>query len=165
MTNYKNLVLFILITFICGCQTSMVNLSKTKFTYESKNRTLELYFKDDNNCLLTNTFHCPDIDERYKIIQMEFDYLRKGDTIFLNNKSPLYEDELYIKIPYQESVKCDFLNKEKRERFGKFTPTYATDFEKYGIVPNLNRDTLYIIKDKITFFKKNSTQSIGFIFK
>ncbi|GGF11776.1 hypothetical protein SAMN05443634_10313 [Chishuiella changwenlii] len=164
MKLYIKLALFTIVIFLSNCNTS-INIPKNKFVYKSKNRTLEVYFKDDNSCLITNTFHCPDIDENYKIIKMEFDYLRKGDTIFLNNKNPSYEEGLYLKIPEQESEKCDFLNKEKRERYGKFVPTYSTDFEKYGIVPNLNIDTLYIIKNKITFFKKNSTQSIGFIFK
>ena len=151
--------------FIVVSCASIKGLSNNKYVYKSKNRTLEIYFKDNSTGVLTNTFECPDIEPKFKILTFEYTYLRKGDTIFLNNINSDNNENLYLDIPPQESNMCDFLNMENRKRDSNVGPSYATDYEKYGLVPNLNQDTLYIVKNKIVFFKKNKNQSIGFIFK
>ena len=44
-------------------------------------------------------------------------------------------------------------------------PNYLTAYEKFGLVPNVDIDTLRIIKNKIVLSKKESNRNIGFIFK
>lgn len=155
----------ITLVFIVVSCASIKELPNNKFVYKSKSRTLEVYFKDSTTCILKNTFECPDVDPNFKNITIDCNYLRKGDTIFLSNKKPNNNESLYLDIPPQESNKCDFLNKEKRERVFSIGPSYATDYDKYGLVPNINQDTLYIVKNKVVLFKKNKIQSIGFVFK
>ncbi|MFD2970117.1 hypothetical protein [Sphingobacterium bambusae] len=84
----------------------------------------------------------------------------------MTNRNPTKDSGLYMEMPAQESKRCSFLNKESR-RQPKFTvgPKYATDFEKYGLIPNITNDTLKIIGNKILFFKKGEDRSIGFVFK
>jgi hypothetical protein len=158
------IIVITLLLVVVSC-ASIKELPKNKYVYKSKNRTLEMYFKDSSTCVLKNTFECPDIDPNFKNITIECNYLRKGDTIFLNSKNLNNSGNLYLDIPPQESINCDFLNKEKRHRASSVAPSYATDYDKYGLVPNINQDTLYIIKNKIVLFKKNKNRSIGFIFK
>ncbi len=131
---------------ICSC-VSVLELSGNKYKYKSKNRVLELYFKDDSICTLENTFKCSDIDSIFKNIVIECNYTRVGNTVFLERIGVGNKGELYIDIPPQESSKCDFLNKEKRER-SLLSPAYATSYDRYGLVPNINRDTLFIIKNQ-----------------
>jgi len=154
----------ILFFIISSCST-VSKLRGNKYTYKSKQRILELIFTDQTTCVLKNTFHCPDIEEKYRIISTECNYTQKGDTIFLCNKNLNYHNGLYIEIPPQNSEKCEFLNEKSREKKFTIGPNYATDYEKYGVVPNITTDTLYIIKNKIVLFKKSENRSIGFIFK
>ncbi len=157
-------IIVIGLLFVASCG-SIKELPNNEYTYKSKNRTLELHFTDDKTCILKNTFECSDIDPNFKNITIECNYTRKGDTIFLNRKGSNYDTSLYIDIPPQESNECSYLSKKSRERNSKVSPTYATDYEKYGLVPNVVQDTLYIVKNKIVYFKKNKNQSIGFVFK
>lgn len=154
----------ILFFIISSCNT-VSNLSGNKYTYKSKLRTLELMFIDESTCILKNTFHCSDIEEKYRIINIECNYTKKGDTIYINNKNPNYNNSLYIEIPPQNSNKCEFLNEKSREKKFSIGASYATDYEKYGIVPNITIDTLYIIKNKFVLYKKGESRSVGFIFK
>ncbi len=155
-------MIFFFIISSCG---TISKLSGNKYTYKSKQRTLELAFIDKSTCVLKNIFHCPDIDEEYKIISIECNYIQKGDTIFLNNKDSKNKNSLYIEIPPQKSDKCEFLNEKSREKQFSIGPNYASDYEKYGIIPNITTDTLYIIKNKIVLYKKGKNRTIGFIFK
>jgi hypothetical protein len=165
MRKIQLIITAITLLFIVVSCASIKELPNNKYVYKSKNRTLEMYFKDGSTCILKNTFECSDIDPNFKNITIECNYLRKGDTIFLNRKNPNGSESLYLDIPPQESNKCDFLNKENRQRASNVSPSYATAYEKYGLVPNINQDTLYIVKNKIVLFKKNENQSIGFVFK
>lgn len=149
---------------IFSCST-VSKLQGNKYTYKSKQRTLELTFVDESTCILKNTFHCPDIEEKYRIINTECNYTKKGDTIFISNKNLNHHNGLYIEIPPQNSEKCEFLNEKNREEKFSIGARYATDYEKYGIVPNITSDTLYVIKNKIVLYKKGKNRSIGFIFK
>lgn len=161
--SLKIIIIFLLsISVSCA---SIKELSNNKYVYKSKNRILELKFIDSTTCILKNSFKCPDIDPSFKDIIIECSYLRKGDYIFLDRKKVDNSERLYIDIPPQNSNKCDFLNIEKRERTFSVGPSYQTDYEKYGLVPNINQDTLYIVKNKIVLFKKNKSRSIGFVFK
>ncbi|WP_353165344.1 hypothetical protein [Empedobacter brevis] len=164
MKTVKSIFVMTLFFIISSCST-VSKLQGNKYTYKSKQRTLELVFTDEVTCILKNTFHCPDVEEKYRIISTECNYTKKGDTIFLSNKNLSYHSDLYIEIPSQNSEKCQFLNEKSREKKFSIGPSYATDYEKYGIVPNITTDTLYIIKNKIVLFKKNQNRSIGFIFK
>ena len=164
MKNLKGLGFFILM-FSCN---TIKKLEGTSYKYESKKRTLELSFESDSICKIENFFHCNDIipSIRKKIIICY--YQRKGDTIYLKNidcESDTCKKELTISIPPQESKKCVFLNKNSRQNHITFGPNYATDYEKYGLVPNIDIDTLYIIKNRIMLYKKDSIGNVGFIFK
>jgi len=165
MKNLQLKFTTITLLFIVFSCTSIKKLPNNKYVYKSKKRTLELYFRDSSTCVLKNTFKCSDINPNFKNIITECNYLRKGDTIFLNRKNTSNTESLYLFIPPQKSKKCDFLNKEKRERVFSIGPSYATDYEKYGLVPNINQDTLYIINNRIFFYKQVKRQGIGFMFK
>ncbi len=155
------MMLFLIISS-CGI---ISKLSGNKYAYKSKQRTLELIFVDDSSCILRNTFHCSDIEEKYRVINIECNYTQNGDTIFLTNKNLNSHDGRYIEIPPQNSNKCEFLNEKSRQKRFTIGASYATDYEKYGIVPNITSDTLYIVKNKIVFYRKVENRSIGFIFK
>jgi hypothetical protein len=163
-------IIIILIVFFCfySCKSTL-NLSGTKYIYKSKQRKLELQFINDSICVLTNTFYCPDIASEYKIIVQKFTYNRSGDSIYVKNINPKFGNDLYIEILVQKSNTCDFLNENERQdkRLQHFYigPNYATDFEKYGIIPNITTDTLRIIKNNIVYYKKDNRGSVGFIFK
>lgn len=160
----KSIFVMILFFIISSCNT-VSKLQGNKYTYNSKQRTLELAFVDGATCVLKNTFHCPDVEEKYRIISTECNYTKKGDTIFISNKNLNDHNSLYVEIPPQNSERCKFLNEESREKKFSIGASYATDYEKCGIVPIITSDTLYIIKNKIVLYKKGKDRSIGFIFK
>jgi hypothetical protein len=164
MKTVKNIFVMILFFIISSC-SKVSKLSGNKYGYKSKQRTLELIFVDNSDCILRNTFRCPDIDEKYRVINIECNYTQKGDTIFLSNKNLNYQNDIYIEIPPQNSNKCEFLHEKNREKKFTIGASYATDYEKYGIVPNITSDTLYIYKNKIVFYKKDKNRSVGFIFR
>lgn len=164
MKIVKNIFVIIFFFIISSCST-VSKLQGNKYTYKSKQRTLELVFIDGATCVLKNTFHCPDVEEKYRIISTECTYTKKGDTIFISNKNLNHHSGQYIEIPPQNSKRCEFLNDKRREKIFSIGPNYASDYEKHGVVPNITTDTLYIIKNKIVLFKKSENRSIGFIFK
>lgn len=164
----KKIVLFVLVTILSSCST-MNNISGKQFLYESYNRKLVLSFQNDSLCTLTNTFHCNNIDEKYKEITVTTIYKRESNMIFLRNIdckdngcifSPIFD------VPIQESNNCNFLSRESRN-FKKIFDgrKYQSEYLKYGAIPNVDIDTLYIHKKQITFIKKIESGTIGFIFK
>lgn len=165
MKVYKKILVHSILSFVFISCGSSVNLINKKFSYKSQNRTLELSFKDSANCSITNTFNCSDIEEQYKITKIECEYKRIGNNILIINKKASNNKGLYIPIPNQVSKECFFLNQISKERNIKTSPSYSTDFEKYGIIPNITNDTLKIVNKKIIYYKKNDYQSIGFVFK
>jgi len=164
MKKQLKFITLILALFIFSCAT-IKDLPNNKYVYKSNNRTLELFFKDDKTCILTNVFECSDIESKYKEIEIICDYIRDGNKIFLTGRQHNYKGDLYINIPPQKSTKCNFLSDKSRERHSVVGPSYATEYEKNGLVPNIKKDTMHIIKDKIILYKENENQSIGFIFK
>ncbi|MEN6501952.1 MAG: hypothetical protein ABFC55_06210 [Tenuifilaceae bacterium] len=144
------------------------DLSNSTFKYKSKKRTLQLVFVNESICRLENIFHCNDIESDVKELTTICTYRRNGDTIFLKNINCENSDcnyGLIREIAPQESKQCDFLNSEKRGRRVTVGPNYLTDYQKYGLVPNIDIDTLYVIKNKIFFNKQNKGMSVSFIFK
>ena len=163
----KNLTTIILVTILLSCNT-IKNLSGTTYKYSSKNRTLELIFVDSRFCKLKNTFHCNDLKPEIKEITIHCEYQKRGDTIFLKNvncTTDTCKKEITISIPPQESIPCYFLNNNSRSLNVKFGPAYATSYQKYGLVPNIDIDTLYINRKKILLYKRESLINVGFIFK
>ena len=147
----KTLILFSIV-FSC---VSVKELQGNRYVYKSKHRILEIYFKDSSTCIIENTFKCPDIAPDVKNIIFECNYFRKGDTIIINNKNPDESEGIYVDIPPQESVKCNFLN-QKTERSFSIGPSYSTDYEKYGLVPNIKQDTLLIYKNVLILVKNDN---------
>lgn len=154
----------ILALLIMSC-ASIKDLPNNSYIYKSKNRILELSFNDDKTCLLRNTFECSGIEDKYRVIEITCDYSRNGDKIILFSRENNYDGDLYINIPPQENSECSFLTSKGRERNIIVGPSYATEYEEYGLVPNIKKDTLHIIKNKIVLYKGNENQSIGFTFK
>jgi hypothetical protein len=164
MRKVAKSILVSLILFSCGVSKE---LSDTTFKYKSKKRTLQLVFENNSICRLENIFHCNDIESNIKELVATCTYKRVGDTIFLRNIDCNNDCnyDLIRDIPPQESKECDFLRLEKRERKVTIGPSYLTDYQKYGLVPNIDIDTLYVIKNKIFLNKQNKGMSISFIFK
>ena len=152
---------------LSGC-SPIKNLPGETFSYKSKKRTLDLIFENDSTCKLINTFKCKDIDPEIQQIIINCKYKRIGDTIILSNIKCLENiyNEIFIDLPIQESCKCEFLNKENRGNDDFYVgPRYITDYQKYGIIPNIDIDTLYIINREIILVKYSESMSIGFTFK
>ncbi|MHC1705785.1 MAG: hypothetical protein AB9846_17925 [Tenuifilaceae bacterium] len=159
------LVLLSLVFVSCSISKDIINCT---FKYKSKKRTLQLVFVNDTVCRLENIFHCNDINSDIKEITAICAYRRNGDTIILKNINCESSDcnyGLFREIPPQESKECDFLNSEKRGKRVTVGPNYLTDYQKYGLVPSIDIDTLYVIKNKIFFNKQNKEMSVSFIFK
>ena len=144
------------------------DISNNTFKYKSKRRAMQLVFENDTICRLVNIFHCNDIDSEVKKLTTTCTYRRNGDTIFVRNINCKSDDcnyDLMWDIPIQESKKCGFLNLANRSSEKNIGPNYLTDYQKYGIVPNIDIDTLYIIKNKIFLNKQNEEMRISFLFK
>lgn len=143
------------------------DLANKSFTYKSKKRTLELVFDSDSTCRLINTFHCDDIDLEIREIVTDCSYNRVGDKVFLRNvncKTDTCEYDLYMELPIQNSVECEFLNENSRLQ-NAIGPKYSTDYKENGAYPLIDNDTLQILKNKIVLYKQNGVESIGFVFK
>lgn len=148
----------------CRITEDLVNKS---FAYKSKKRTLELVFDSDSTCRLINTFHCSDIDLEIKELTTYCSYKRIKDRVFLRNldcKTDTCAYDLYMDIPLQNSVECDFLNEKSRIQ-QTFNPNFSTEYKKKGAYPLIDIDTLQVLKNKIVLYKQNGVESIGFIFK
>jgi len=147
---------------------STKELGGKSFKYKSKKRTLELIFDNDSICRLRNTFYCNDIDINVKELTIISRYKRIKDTLYLRNincKQDSCKYGLFIPIPPQDCKQCSFLNEKSRAHPITFGPNYSTDYQKYGLVPNIDIDTLHVIKNKILLYKHDAKTSIGFIFK
>lgn len=144
------------------------DLSGNVYTYNSKNRTLQLIFDTESTCRIKNIFHCDDIDQNIKEISMDCKYERIDNKIIIRNvtcKSDSCDYGLIYDIPIQNSVQCDFLNENHRRKENLFGPNYATEYKKHGYVPIIDVDTLFVKDNKIVFYKQNEKESIGYIFK
>ena len=156
-------ILIILLLFSCKVPKGLNNRT---YSYESKKRTLRLVFSNDSICRMENIFHCNDIDQDIKELTTTCIYKKIGDKIILRNINYQKDssDNQYIYIPPQESIKCSFLNADKREH-PRIGPNYFNQYEKYGLVPNIGIDTLIMYKNKILLIKPGKLMNIGFIFK
>jgi hypothetical protein len=138
------------------------------YTAKTKSRIARLKFDNDSICRFVNTFKCNDIDSKYKEITITCKYQKLDNLIILRNEKCKCDScnfDFTIDIPPQESKKCFFLNDESRKVNFSIGPTYLNAYEKYGFIPNIDIDTVYIVKNKLIFIKQNSWRSIGFIFK
>lgn len=145
----------------------METLVEKEFMFESKNRTLSVSFFGDSLCLLKNTFHCDDISADYREIEIKCTFKRVENVIYLKNtkcKGQSCKYDIVIDIPPQESKKCFFLSEEARYK-EPLGPNYLNSFERFGLVPNIDIDTMRIIGHKIVLIKKEGNMSVGYIFK
>jgi len=150
-----------------SCNTTK-DLTHKTFSYQSKRRTLQLTFKNDSICTFKNIFHCNDIDKGIKELVITCKYKRVHDTIYLKNiecKSDSCNYSLTADIPIQNCKQCSFLNKENRSRVFTIGPSYITEYQKHGLIPNIDIDTLYVIKNKILLSKHDERMSVLFVFK
>jgi hypothetical protein len=113
---------------------------------------------------LENVFHCYDIDLDIKELTTTCIYKRIEDRIILRNVNSQKDTNSYLYIPPQESTNCDFLNANKREHW-KIGPNYRTQYEKFGLVPNIGTDTLILFKNKILLYKPGEIINMGYIFR
>ena len=164
----KKIVVFTIIIITFSCK-SIKEITGKKFIYSSPNRELLLSFENDTLCNIKNIFQCDDIENKYKEITIKATYKRVSNMIILKNvicKGDNCNLPQYIDIPFQTSNKCFFLNKENRN--GKLIfdgREYQSNYYKYGLVPNIDIDTMYIYKNKITLIKKVKNGNFGFVFK
>jgi hypothetical protein len=139
------------------------------FMNESINRKLVLSFSNDSTCTFKNIFNCEDIDDEYKNISINATYKRDFNTIIVTNKLCKTDDCVLapkIEIPIQKSKKCDFLNEDYRKDKIIFDGRHIkSKFHEYGIIPNIDIDTIYIYKNKIILLKVIDNVNRGFIFK
>jgi hypothetical protein len=165
LNTYFIIVLLITVTGACNPTKNLVGKS---FKSHSKHRTAKLNFDNDSIGRFINIFHCTDIDPEYKTVTILFNYRKTDDKIILKNincKSDSCTNNFTLDIPLQSSKKCSFLNKDKREKRFGIGPNYLTAYEKYGFVPSLDIDTVYIVKRKLIFVKQQNWRSIGFVLK
>lgn len=158
--------LFFIVSLIVSCRITK-DVSNQSFIYKSENRTLELIFDSDSTCQLINTFHCSDIDLDVRELTTYCSYLKIGDKIILRNlncKTDTCKYDLFMDIPVQKSVECDFLNEENRIQ-QTLSPNYSTQYKEKAAYPLIDIDTLQILKNKIVLYKQNNFESIGFVFK
>jgi hypothetical protein len=164
----KAISILILASLILIACNATKELGCKAFKYKSKKRSLELIFDNDSICRLKNTFYCTDIDLNIRELTTVCRYKRINDTLYLQNincKKDSCNYDLTVSIPPQQSKQCPFLNENERKRGMSFGPNYSTDYQKYGLVPNIDIDTLYVVKNKIILYKQDMKTSIGFIFK
>jgi hypothetical protein len=159
------LILVSIILFSCRTTDSLIGKS---YVYKSKKRTLELQIDNDSLCRLINTFYCNDLNLEVKTIKIELNYKRIGNKLIVKNIDPnkhFEGDELFLNIPVQNSIECDFLNLDQRKKYKTIGPSVTTGYEKYGLVPRIDIDTFYIHKSKLILYKQNEYRSIGFVFR
>jgi hypothetical protein len=154
-------ILIILTILSCNIPKELNNSS---YIYKSKKRTLRLVFSNDSICRMENVFHCNDIDLDIKELTTTCVYKRIEDKIILRNVNFQRDTNLYLYIPPQESINCSLLNANKREH-SKIGPNYLTQYEKYGLVPNIDTDTLLLFKNKILLTKPGELINKGYIFR
>lgn len=164
----KKLYILLLVFYVLlSCNATKRLIGKT-YVYRSKKRTLSLIFENDTICKLKNTFHCKDIDIEIRELVIICKYQRINNKIFLKNlkcKSDTCNYGLSVSIPIQNSKKCDFLNEEHRIKRNTIGPKFTSKYDKYGLIPAIDIDTLYVQKNKIILYKQDRNESIGFVFK
>jgi hypothetical protein len=164
--NILNIIYLVIMLFE-ACNTSEKLANKT-FSYKSKHRLLEFVFNNDSICTLKNTFYCKKIDSNIEEISSVCKYKRSFDTIYFKNIDCKSNDciyDLFRQIPSQQSTECSFLTKKERDINVRIGGNYVKEFDKFGLIPNIDIDTAYIIKGKILFFKGDKEHSMTFIFK
>lgn len=122
-------------------------------------------FDNDSICRLKNTFHCDDIDPEIKEITSICKYRRVGNIIYLRNVNCEDDDcknDLTFNLSVQNSKSCYFLNEKYRSRELVIGPSLSREYKKFGLVPQIDIDTLRIIKNRILLYKKSGNYSIGF---
>lgn len=164
----KMLIVLFVIVFTFSC-SSLKELKGKRFIYKSQNRELLLAFSNDSMCSIKNTFFCDDIDNKFKEMTINATYKKQGDMIIIKNINCKDNNCIYpqsIEIPIQKNSSCIFLNNEGRKTKTIFDGRkYQSDYHKYGLVPNIDIDTMYINKRKIILIKKVENGNFGFIFK
>lgn len=166
----KFLYLCILCFLVFSCDSTRT-INDSTFRYRSKKRNLRLIFGSDSTGKLVNVFRCRQIDDEVRSITFSFIYKRSVDTIFIRNTKCEKEDSClydpFFEVPPQSDCRCSFLSKENRFRSFFVGPRYMTDFEKYGLIPNIDIDTLYFLKGRKLFLMKNSSNGfyIHYLFK
>lgn len=164
----KLLVIFYVLVFTFSCSSSK-ELKGKKFIYKSQNRELLLTFSSNSMCSIKNTFFCDDVEDKFKEITVNATYKIQGNMIILKNITCKDDSCIYqqnIEIPIQKSSNCSFLNNEGRNSKTVFDGrTYQSDYHKYGLVPNIDIDTMHISNGKIILIKKNNNGNFGFIFE
>jgi len=162
-----NVIVFTSITTV-SCNISQ-DLAGKSFNSYQKHRRVQLIFDNDSICRFKNTFNCNDIDPKFREITIICRYEKVDKMLILKNidcKSDSCKKSFTIDIPPQKSTQCDFLNEDKRTRVFTIGPNYPTAYERYGLVPNIDIDTVFIVKNKLLFIKnKQNWGSIGFILK
>jgi hypothetical protein len=164
----KRAFVFLLSFFLLVSCSITSNITDKTFYYKSKKRTLSLIFENDSICKLRNVFKCNDVDASIKEIIVACKYKRNADSLFLRNVKcdNNCKFDPFIEIPPQISSKCSFLNARKARNNISIGPNYLTDYQKYGLIPNIDIDTLFIIKNKtIVLFKEGKGISSAFTFK
>ncbi|MFP9113147.1 hypothetical protein ACLI1A_04350, partial [Flavobacterium sp. RHBU_3] len=105
----------------------------------------------------------------YKRVKIITTYRKIDNMIVLKNIACKNDSCVFpptIFIPIQNSRNCNFLNSENRESKTIFDGrTYLSNFDKYGQVPNIDVDTLYMYDNKLLFYKKIEGGNLGFIFE
>jgi hypothetical protein len=161
------LILLISLSILVSACSIKVISGKT-FNAKTKNRIAQLKFDNDSTCHFINTFLCNDIDPKIKQIIITCRYKRQDNLILLRNmecKSDSCNFAFTIDIPIQESKKCNFLNNESRKVLNSAGPNYLNTYEEFGFVPNIDIDTVYIVRNRLIFVKQNAYRSIGLIMK
>lgn len=163
-------IFFILSFLFVSCYSSKT-LNDSIFLYRSKKRSLSINLENDSIGKMINVFKCRKIDEEVRTTISFFTYTRSLDTIFIRNINCETEDSclynpFYI-VPPQLDCRCRFLSKEKRINSNGIGPRYITEFEKYGLIPNIDIDTLYLLKSRELLLVKSRIDNfyIHYIFK
>lgn len=160
------LSLIVLLALACG---SLDNLNGQHFVSQSNKRKLTLTFTSDSTCMIKNIFYCDGIDQQYRQISINLNFKKSGNKIIVRNVNCDNDSCIYppiIEIPIQTNSDCSFLNADGRKRKNLFDGrSFQSAYERYGLIPNIDIDTMYIVKRKILLTKKTKSGSIGFIFK
>lgn len=149
-------LLFLLLFFLIVSCSETLKFSGKSYRYNSKHRSLSLNFINDSICQLRNTFRCTDIDSVLRETVITCKYRTNNDSIFLRNVNCINGDcvyEPFLKFASQYSKKCSFLNTDSRDYRIFAGPSLLSDYRRYGMVPNIDIDTLFINKNKITLIK------------
>ena len=156
----KLTLIFIFLLFLTGFPTESKIRSLKGKTFEYKNKTsiLRLNFVNDTLLYLTHTFRCQCLDPEVKEIKQVCTYKVSDDSLFVKNilcKTEPCIFESNFNIPIQDCSKCWFLSAKAREQVTAIYmgPHIYTDYEKHGIVPQIDVDTFYIVNNRIFIIK------------